>query len=277
MSGYDYLVANKCEELLEDLRRQLAELRTRGSAIDGDMASLSALEERKNIIQQLKQLKTKLGDIMHSVDIELSSVKFQQDNDKRNILGSIGSYTKKPSKARMEWDKLANIYLTADKNITQSVPIIGDLSIDAIVCDSLNDVKADGNLYYITYINHFAIIIGGQLLHGNIGHIYCDTSTPEKIKDCKFRDGCNKRNQCDYYHDPLLFAGSRDIRNFVATSWTYCRGAAGKAKTVRRIGDREHLETDLAAITNEECDRFRDQVMHDILCNALIKKYGPRD
>ncbi len=101
------------------------------------------------------------------------------------------------------------------------------LYLDAIRVPTFNYVKQDGELYYVSTADHFAVKIAGKLLHGNIGMIYTDEKIPEKIKDCKFAESCVKRDNCDYYHDPLKFGGSKDHRNFIASSWLYVPPTTG--------------------------------------------------
>jgi hypothetical protein len=109
------------------------------------------------------------------------------------------------------------------------------------------------------------------MFHGNIGMIYNEEKNPEKIKDCKFAATCIKQNNCDYYHDPFLFPGSRDHRNFIAASWLYSCGTNDHSRNKsRRFGARQHLDTDIAYMQGEEQTRFFDQTTHDVLCSLLL-------
>jgi hypothetical protein len=146
------------------------------------------------------------------------------------------------------------------------------LSLPAIKVPSFEYVKSDGELYYVESADHFAFKLAGKLLHGNIGNIYTDEKNPEKIKNCKFAASCMKRDHCDYYHDPLTFAGSKDYRNFIASSFVYSPpNSEYKNRTRgRRFGSREHLDTDIVGLNEEEISRFCDQTVHDILCSLLL-------
>lgn len=146
------------------------------------------------------------------------------------------------------------------------------LSLQAIRVPTFDYVKQNGELYYVESSNHFAIKIGGKLLHGNIGAVYTDEKNPGKIKDCKFADLCMKRDKCDYYHDPVKFPGSHDCRNFIASSFLYSPPHAEhkNRSRSRRFGSREHLDKDIVGLGDEEINRFYDQTMHDILCSLLI-------
>jgi hypothetical protein len=62
------------------------------------------------------------------------------------------------------------------------------------------------------------------MFHGNIGMVYCDEKNPTKITNCKYGSQCIKQN-CNYYHDPIKFIGSKDTRNYIASSFLYVGGA----------------------------------------------------
>ncbi len=145
------------------------------------------------------------------------------------------------------------------------------LHLNAIRVQSFDGVKQDGELYYVDSADHFALKIAGRLLHGNIGIIYTDERNPEKIKDCRFADTCVKRDNCDYYHNPLKFTGSQDHRNFIASSWLYSPPHGQKNRPrARRFGSREHLDIDISLMQEDDIERFRDQTMHDLLCAFLL-------
>ena len=157
---------------------------------------------------------------------------------------------------------------------SNSVNFTEALSLNAINVALFSDVKQDGNLYYVTSADHFAFKINGFMFHGNIGMIYTDEKNPGKIKDCRFASMCSKQDKCEYYHDPLSFPGSRDHRNFIASSWLYAPPDSQYKNKMRsrRFGSREHLDMDIVQLTQEEVSRFYDQSMHDFLCAMLLKK-----
>lgn len=155
-----------------------------------------------------------------------------------------------------------------------SIKITEALSLPAITVGSFNQVAADGNLYYVANTDHFAIRVAGYLFHGNIGVIYTDEKNPEKIKDCRYSTNCIKHDKCDYYHDPMKFVGSRDHRNYIASSFLYAPPNSfykNKARS-RRFGSREHLDIDIANIQDDEVSRFNNQLMHDLLCALLLNQ-----
>jgi len=188
-------------------------------------------------------------------------------NTQSNILAYNGSQ-----------NALANTYsgtLTVQQSGAKlsKIKITEALFLDAIRVPSFASVKQDGELYYIDIIDHFAIILGGQLFHGNIGIIYTEEKNPEKIKDCKFASNCVKQDKCDYYHDPIKFSGSIDHRNYIASSFLYAAPAYYRTHPRgRRYGSREHLDTDIMNLQEEEISRFNDQTMHDILCALVLSR-----
>ncbi len=157
------------------------------------------------------------------------------------------------------------------------VKITEALYLNAIRVPTFNYVRQDGELYYVATVDHFAVKIAGLLLHGNIGNIYTDERNPEKIKECKFAESCVKRDRCDYYHDPLKYGGSRDRRNFIASSWLYtsATAVASACKNThksRRFGSRANLDIDIVSLSEDEISRFRDQTAHDLLCSLLLNQ-----
>lgn len=146
------------------------------------------------------------------------------------------------------------------------------LSLPAIKVPTFDYVKSDGELYYVESADHFAFKLAGKLLHGNIGMIYTEEKNPEKIKDCKFATSCMKHDRCDYYHDPYKFPGSKDHRNFIASSFLYSPPNSDykNRPRSRRFGSREHLDKDIVGLGEEEISRFHDQTMHDLLCTMLL-------
>jgi hypothetical protein len=161
----------------------------------------------------------------------------------------------------------------------------------------------------------FILRFAGILLCGNIGIVYNYESSPQKIHDCELHQECNI-STCHYYHDPLHYPGSMDIRNFVAASWIYAPGAAPSArlpdapstdddprfiatiskdysirqrgtrtrtftsrgaKKVRKFSSRDHLDSDILTVSSSDLAFYNEQLMHDILCGILMNYYVKRD
>lgn len=146
-------------------------------------------------------------------------------------------------------------------------------SLIARPVDNFADVAADGQLYWVKSSGHFAFKIAGVLFHGNIGTIYNDDRTPCKLRDCAYPKTCDRADKCPYYHDPTIFPGSTDIRNYAAGSFMYAgSGSSYRARgRSRQFGSRDRLDMDVMNVKADESARLRDQVMHDLLCALLLK------
>jgi len=158
----------------------------------------------------------------------------------------------------------------------QMIPVAPNVKVSAHIIPAhlrgkdLRDAIQPGKLYYIPQWNHFAVSIGGAFLHSGVGSIYRGrVDTPSLIKDC-WKAKCN-RIDCRYYHDPELFPGSTDVRNYITDSWYYVPAFITIERTgARRIGDAENLETDLKSITVPDARRFVSGVMHDLICAIVV-------
>ena len=160
------------------------------------------------------------------------------------------------------------------------VPITSKYTLNAIKVGTWSDLRnkmTPGVLYYVESNNHFAILIAGMFIHGNIGKIYTKEKDPVKIKNCLYGSKCTKEN-CDYYHNPLRNPSalhSKDCRNFIATSWIYSspeQPYKNKHKS-RRFGDLDYIDFDIEEMNSEEGERYLDQTMHDLLCAILLNQY----
>lgn len=158
----------------------------------------------------------------------------------------------------------------------ERVKITEEITLMAIPVKTFNEVKCDGCLYYVTSAAHFAVQINGHMLHGNIGIIYTDTEDPQKIKDCRFTEGCNRMSTCRYYHDPAMFPGSKDRRNYIASSFIYSSPSDYRNRArARHFGSLDYLDSDILAVAEEEKARIFDQAMHDLLCALVLKALEP--
>ena len=89
---------------------------------------------------------------------------------------------------------------------------------------------------------------------------------PLKVKPCKHGKDCNDMTNCNFWHDPNLIPGSKDIRNFMQNSWMYAgqnRDLDGLA--ICHSGDRRFVELEGPLVNEEEADRRMYQAMHDLL------------
>jgi hypothetical protein len=273
-----------------------------------DSLNIKIIETRENLIDQLSTLHTYTAKINAKISAAISCAKDNQIKDLSAAkslltkLKNVHTETVKRTRNDTQLHPAANTKTYANIAITSIIPediktlkssvsaptaaankhlqmskyskikFTEALYLNAIKILTFHDVKQDGELYYVESADHFAIKMNGTLFHGNIGTIYTDEKNPEKIKDCKFASSCIKQNKCDYYHNPLKFAGSRDKRNFIASSWLYAPPDSlyKNRPRSRRFGSRNHLDIDIVGLQEEEINRFHDQMMHDLLCSLLI-------
>lgn len=158
------------------------------------------------------------------------------------------------------------------------VQIVDNIYVMAHQITDLNGVRDDGTLYYLPAKDVFAIRFCGYVLRGNIGEIFINALTPTKIKKCKYDKNCS-RVKCDYYHDPISYPGSRDHRNFIASSWLYTpmsRSRNDGSSLHRVFGSRSTLSSDIFGLTKESVETFGDQLMHDLLCYIVARGFLPQ-
>ena len=255
-----------------------------------DSINIKIIETRETLINQLSAATSLLAKINAKIETTITLAK---DNQAKDLAAARYLLTKLKNPAAKKIDSAKTYAGTAaaasdDLKILKSsinaplrsaptskytkIKFTEALFLNAIKISSFRDVKQDGELYYVDSADHFAIRLGGVLFHGNIGVIYTEEKNPEKIKDCKFASSCIKQNKCDYYHDPNKFSGSKDCRNFIASSWLYAPPDSlyKNRPRSRRFGSRDHLDIDIVGLQEEEINRFHDQMMHDLLCSLLL-------
>lgn len=164
------------------------------------------------------------------------------------------------------------------------IPISSGMSLRATEIASTAEIRADGVLYYLPHTRRFALrFAGGLILQGNIGIVYTSDPSPQKIHDCDSQLGCNVAT-CRYYHNPAIYPGSQDVRNFAATSWLYRpvssqsstpigEHARSPQKKARKLASRDRLDVDILTITQDDLAYFNEQLMHDILCGLIMNYY----
>ncbi len=147
---------------------------------------------------------------------------------------------------------------------TKKIYITNSIAVNAREVATFSDVKQDGVLYYIASCNHFAIVINNILLHGNIGTIYTNDNKPKYVKSCTTTPKCSRIDTCTFYHDPLEFVESSDVRNFVNGAWIY---NSDKTKYGwRRFGSLDNIDTDIMGVKPIDISDTKARTMHDILC-----------
>ncbi|SIP86035.1 Zinc finger, CCCH-type, partial [Pacmanvirus A23] len=291
--GMDFIneLSSKVNQFLSSNKNLLDE--------SNETINVKAFESREKFIYTVDTILNSLADITINIETTLARAKNIQSKE-ISVMNSLFNKLNKKQIAETEWKTVVTkprnneiIKLTTNVNnvnsvhnphVTNNVQMVKTdkptysrvkfteaLSLPAIKVPTFDYVKQDGELYYVECAEHFAIMISGKLLHGNIGTIYTDERNPEKIKDCKFATNCMKQDKCDYYHSPTKFHGSRDHRNYIASSWLYTpANSQYNRPRSRRFGSRDHLDTDIVGLQSEEIERFHDQAMHDLLCSLLL-------
>jgi hypothetical protein len=168
--------------------------------------------------------------------------------------------------------------------LLQTVRIADGVEISALMVSSAlrgsHDIFAaigGGELYFIPQWNHFAVRIGSHVLHSGLGKVYWNTSSeeprerPERVKECKYRE-CGGGTKCKFFHDPELFSGVAETRNFTADSYTYVPSTSSitRVGSARRIGSATHLECDLQHLSGDDARRFMHQTTHDLLITLVM-------
>ena len=266
--------------IIEKVSRELAALLDSSKVLmdtAGETISLKNFQARLVLIGQLTSLLQFLPNFKSRVEKELNTVNIAHSKE----LALMDSLVNRNSARPKSYVVAAQSKVSKEVSLpnTPSVPhehskikLTEALQLSVIRVQNFNDVKQNGDLYYVESCDHFAFMIAGKLFHGNVGTIYTDEKNPEKIKDCKFATSCTKKDKCDYYHDPTKFSGSHDHRNYIASSWLYAPPDSQykNRPRSRRFGSREHLDTDIVDIHGDEIDRFYDQTTHDVLCALLL-------
>lgn len=147
------------------------------------------------------------------------------------------------------------------------------ITLDAIHVDKFDQVKADGELYFVAPAGHFAIKIGNTLFHGNVGTIYDDEPILSRTADCKYVNGCT-RETCDFYHNPMRFPDTSNVRNYHNSMFSYSPAKSKKYGHMRHFGSYSNLTDDIAELTANDAVFMRDQAFHELLCAMVASKYA---
>lgn len=157
---------------------------------------IGKLTKLKNIISLLPAKLTKvIEELQSSLDEDISYLDFHGIIEEK-IIGD---------NDKVNYDK---IYINSYNDF-----------IDAIIVDSFDEVQSDGKIYYVEPNKHFAFYLNGRLYNGNIGEI----SKNYKLKTCTNEDcktHLNIRNQCSFYHNPIIVSNSTEKRNYYEKYFT---------------------------------------------------------
>ncbi len=234
--------------------------------VDIQIINLKKIEERTNIISSMKYLHSELQKTITIVTKNGIAAEEYTKNEIHSIQDNILKIQKPTPKIESSSEK--------------SICIIGNISIQATilpVCKTneeiINSIHC-GVLYYIPQWNHFATKIGKCLFHANLGKIYFGqiVEVPKRVKECQ-KNRCRGESECKYYHDPMSYPNSTDVRNFTADSWIYNPNNVIGRNNLRHIGSIDFLENDLKALSIEDANKFLNQTSHDILCSIIIQQY----
>lgn len=201
----------------------------------------------------------------------------EQVNDISCLLSNL--LNKRVSKYNYQMNVYRKLLNNAENNLNENIEVMkknladndktfkqikGKLGINAKIVYDIKSVK-ETPIYYVASLDQFAININGILYRGNVGNILENELSNNKIQNCKFQNKCIKKSDCHFYHDPIIFNGSRDVKNFHYTSWNY-----GKGKYNRRYGGLSTIEADLYNISKEEKNQSKDQLIHDLLLTQIL-------
>ena len=151
------------------------------------------------------------------------------------------------------------------------------LPADVSTIDAVKAAITHPDLYYVPSWGHFAFRVGEMVFHSGMGEIFIngEETSPVRVKDCKHPLGsCPGGSHCTYYHDPVVWAGSKDVKNFMSDSWLYSRSVIGRRPRygTRRLGCVRHAISDLGRITDDDLTRFLTQIPHDLICAILATR-----
>lgn len=266
-------------------------LKLSAAAVNGPIINTKKLLQQETAVQKLEELKDyldqHLADINELVEIvggrlnaakcrrvaDITSCKELMSKTGLKVSAEVSRPPKEISKQIENISPPKTEIATYTYGNFEKIRITDTIKITAVRVPNFAAVQPDGRLYFVEANNHFALILNSMLIHGNIGNIYTDNTTPEKIKSCRFRGNCMKSERCDYYHSPDSFPNSRDTRNFVANSWVYTTDRNKMRYGSRRFGSRERMDVDIVALQSDEIERFIDQSMHDLLCSIILREY----
>jgi hypothetical protein len=202
-------------------------------------------------------------------------------------------------------DTLADVIKDYAKICTNGAAQPFDLLTAApIEIDNIDFVES-APVKWVPEINQYVLRINNMTLRGNIGNIYSKrmvtSASGENIGQlvpCKMGMRCHRlkaATTCKFWHDPMQLVEMRRgglisaelfkeqvvlVRNYTNTSWLYTDCARDKSNEyMRSFGSRAYIKNDLlrmkiskSADIYEEIERFKNQVMHDILVLLLINE-----
>jgi len=253
-------------------------------AVRDPTPNLERFKERKTTIASVGQFLTNISTAVEALKREYNNLKSLHADETNTIKQVIDEPTPKSAPAEVVIAAAPDEWITiARKNRAVKPPPISaakkmpvvicpGVTLEATTVDSFDQVKADGELYYVIPNEHFAIRIGGILFHGNIGTIYNDGPTLVRTAECKYLKGCT-RPSCEFYHDPIDFPNSSDVRNYHNSAFSYSPSHDKRFNQLRHFGSLPHLKADAVELTPKDSKLLRDQAFHELLCALVAAKY----
>lgn len=224
--------------------------------------------QRKTFADELRVIADELDKVRAMVGTALQNVS-DADRQETSAMSSL-LQGKKRQKKHSRQISVGVPRLTFDPiiNITPS------LAIPVVKTTSLDGVKDDGRLYYVTTLGQFSVKLAGVVFRGNIGNIFTDSLEHTKVRDCKYASTCIKGSTCDFYHDPVLTYGSTDARNYLSNSFSYIGPEHRHNRFIGvKIGSLQNLDSDMISISSEDARKYQDMAMHMLLVAILIGRY----
>jgi hypothetical protein len=135
-----------------------------------------------------------------------------------------------------------------------------------------------GYLCYSDDLREFVMKLHGNIaLRGNIGIIFGTGESVYNARPCTFQAQCNSIGRCQFWHNPRDLSPAINAKygspmNFTAHSWLYDPTRGGK----RVFGSLNNLSTDIANVNASNMFIYERQIMHDLLCSMLMRKYAPK-
>ena len=182
-------------------------------------------------------------------------------------------------------DKSMMQLVTPDQKYEKVAP---GVQIPVIMVDTIEDLP-NYNMFFIKEFAQFAIKINGQVLRGNVGHIYTHSKQCKQIKrntiKCIYNSGCDyiDTNDCSFYHDVLDYGKytpdvlaqrktqNIHVRNYRSQNWIYTSEPQNsKNNYMKHIGSEDKLSADISLVSESEIDILKDMLMHDILVSLSI-------
>lgn len=248
---------------------------------DNANVTINDLVSIEDNIKQLTIIQKDLDNILSDLKNKIKTLNIKHTNNIKLVENIISRRVQIWNKDRTHSLVIDNVTEKKDSNPKSKIQINDQYSLDAYKIPDWHHIDCiqSGELYYVESCNQFAIRLNGELFYGNIGNIYSAKKDPILVKKCNFGPKCIN-SECKYFHDPFeqFKAGSTEhldnVRNYISGSFLYVGGLQAKdGFRYRHFGSRENISQDMILYDYGEVEKYKFQVMHDILCSLLLMKY----